>query len=214
MCDGEPPTSLQRPIVLSFDHFASLEKNDWTFIIYYQESGSTQWNRNLKPSQPAANKNKGSIKFFFQVGRQSCHVMTACFGRYLLSGKPRHRNVTPLKCVRLLIYWTPPYEEELSEPSGYDQVPFSNDGTVNIASPILSSKSEFIRVYIVPGVAMSLENVQQQERRSFRGVKLAEAHNFFLSQYGALCIQLEKTNSISLAENVDQAQYQQYLVCS
>uniref|UniRef100_A0A915CLR9 Netrin receptor UNC5 n=1 Tax=Ditylenchus dipsaci TaxID=166011 RepID=A0A915CLR9_9BILA len=98
----EEEDSLRRPVVLSFEHCASLfPKDNWQFLVYEQALGD--------PTQPCEivcrlGEENINTPVYVQLERQRCHLMTDHFGRFLLAGRPKRPNVAAQKRVHLAAY--------------------------------------------------------------------------------------------------------------
>lgn len=95
--------ALRRPIILSFEHCASLfPKDNWQFSIYanYDVKGSSNtWEQVCRLGDEDLN-----TPVYAQLERQRCHLVTDQFGRYLLVGQRRRSNVAPQKRAHLAAY--------------------------------------------------------------------------------------------------------------
>lgn len=202
---------MRRPIVISFEHCASLfPKNNWQFVLYGDlsnnnndaitsnnsvENNIKEKNDSILNNQNNVNKNNNwevlcrvgeenlNTRVYVVIEREQCHIMTENFGRFLLAGRAKRSNVAAQKRVHL---------------AAYCSVILTNKNDYNITT---------IRVYCVPETQMSIESVRKQEDNK-NGILLSEVENFLMLPFGALCCCLEEIgNGYTL-----QADSNQYLV--
>lgn len=207
-----PTAHMRRPIVISFEHCASLfPKDNWQFILYGDLSNGINNNNyneiiNNNLIEDNNNQNNDNInnkkningnwevlcrvgeenlntRVYVVIEREQCHIMTENFGRFLLAGRAKRLNVAAQKRVHLAAYCT---------------AILTNEGNYNITS---------IRVYCVPETQMSIEGVRKQEDDN-NGILLSEVENFLMLPQGALCCCLEEINNAYTL----QADSNQYLV--
>ncbi|KAI1725123.1 ZU5 domain-containing protein [Ditylenchus destructor] len=153
--------TLHRPIVLSFEHCASLfPKDNWQLAIYGQTTSGGPWEVVCRLGEENLN-----TPLYAHLERQRCLLMSEQLGRFLLAGRPRRANTAPHKRVHLSAYCS----------------------VVTGEIPLVSS----IRVYFVPEMCTAVENVRQQEDDTHRGLLLAEAEGFLMRPTGSLCCCLE-----------------------
>lgn len=122
MCEQQNQTIsqipvLRRPVILSFEHCASLfPKDNWLFSVYanYDVKGVTNtWEQVCRLGDENLN-----TPVYAQLERQRCHLITDQFGRYLLVGQRRRPNVAPQKRVHLAVYCTVSNTFECSKNAG------------------------------------------------------------------------------------------------
>ena len=133
LCETEPETTSQKPVVLTFEHCASLfPKDNWQFILYADWGLDRGWEVAAKLGEENIN-----TPVYVHLERERCHVMTEQFGRFFLAGRARRLNVAAQKRVRLAAFIST---------DNFDQ-----------------SKSMSIRIYCVPEIEMAIETVRKQE---------------------------------------------------
>lgn len=212
LCDAEPPINLERPVTLSFDHFASLSsgKENWRFSLYYSKIDSDPLNGNswkkVCETKTGVFTGRGSKNFpriFVHVGTRRCLVMAGQFGRFLLAGKPRNTKTDVYKRVKIGLYWTPQNSNFLNSNVVYDSVPLTANSNFQHVN------SSQVRIYCVPDTSASTENVRQQEKILHEGIQLTESRIIRLKESGSICCLFESFHSNSYSE---QPKSQHYLV--
>uniref|UniRef100_A0AC35U5L4 Netrin receptor UNC5 n=1 Tax=Rhabditophanes sp. KR3021 TaxID=114890 RepID=A0AC35U5L4_9BILA len=160
-----------KPIVLSFDHNASLfPKDNWVFTIYANFGLQEGWHpvNSFSSSESIAKLATSNVEgCIFSVEREKCHVMSNKFGQFLLTGKSKKKNNKPSKRIHISAYIS------------------ANE--LNSTCPLT------LRVYFVPETGMAVENIRQQEEN--QGYLIAELNNFLLNEKGSIGCQVEENIS-------------------
>uniref|UniRef100_A0A0N4Z9P1 Netrin receptor UNC5 n=1 Tax=Parastrongyloides trichosuri TaxID=131310 RepID=A0A0N4Z9P1_PARTI len=161
-----------KPIVLTFDHNASLfPKDNWIFTLYANYGLNDGWHAvNSFSSSETISKwaENDSQDCIFMVEREKCHVMSQRFGQFLLVGKSKKKSNQPSKRIHISAYIS------CSEFNASRVCPSS------------------IRLYFVPETGMAVENVRKQEEK--QGYLVSEVENFLLKENGSLCCKLYDEN--------------------
>uniref|UniRef100_A0A7E4UX97 Netrin receptor UNC5 n=1 Tax=Panagrellus redivivus TaxID=6233 RepID=A0A7E4UX97_PANRE len=162
LCETEPDTIFTKPVIIMFDHCASVfPKDNWQFVLYADWGLGLGWEIATVLGEENLN-----TPVYLHMERERCRVMSENFGRFFLAGRPKRPNVAAQKRVRFAAYVSPPEANHFV------------------------AGSFGIRVYCVPEVGMAVENVRKQEE-TVNGVLLAQAENFLMREQGSLCICLE-----------------------
>uniref|UniRef100_A0A0K0E698 Netrin receptor UNC5 n=2 Tax=Strongyloides stercoralis TaxID=6248 RepID=A0A0K0E698_STRER len=161
-----------KPIVLTFDHNASLfPKDNWIFTLYANYGCKEGWHAvNSFSSNESISKitENTTPDCIFIVEREKCHVMSQKFGQFLLVGKAKKKSNQPSKRIHI---------------SAYISSSEFNNSKISPTS---------IRLYFVPETGMAVENVRKQEEN--QGYLVGEAENFLLKENGSLCCKLFNQN--------------------
>uniref|UniRef100_A0A0N5BDD9 Netrin receptor UNC5 n=1 Tax=Strongyloides papillosus TaxID=174720 RepID=A0A0N5BDD9_STREA len=190
VCDNEVYSNtnfkneMLKPIVLTFDHNASLfPKDNWIFTLYANYGLNDGWHAvnsfsSIESiSKLTDNENNDCI---FMVEREKCHVMSHKFGQFLLVGKSKKKSNQPSKRIHISAYIS------RNEFNGSKVCPTS------------------LRLYFVPETGMAVENVRKQEEHL--GYLVVEGENFLLKENGSLCCKLfnqsnQEIQAVEINEN-------------
>jgi leucine-rich repeat transmembrane protein FLRT len=162
---GPASVRLDKPVVLTFPHCASVKHGQWALSLFTTHSAD---DTEQQPAwRPICNLGRETINtpVYVQMDSTECHVMTDTLARYTLTGEPRTPTSRAVKILRLAVF--------------APQVPLSVDYN--------------LRVYFVEDTHDALEGVMQVERRL--GGQLLDQPKQMLFQFnngGNLCVRIEE----------------------
>jgi len=98
LCD-QRPLQLDRPVILSVEHCASLfpKENCWLFAVWAQlDPQNGEWTRCWEEDG-----SENGCEFGLHIDRERWHLLTRRSGRFLLIGKQRRSHVAAQKRVNI-----------------------------------------------------------------------------------------------------------------
>lgn len=192
-------THMRRPVVISFEHCASLfPKDNWQFVLYGDLSNSivnnnyTGLNNNTEDNVKQKNdiesilnnqtqsNTKGNWEVLCRIGEENLNTCV-----YVVIEREQCHIMTE-NFGRFLLAGRAKRPNVAAQKrvhlAAYCTVVLTNNAEYDITS---------IRVYCVPETQMSVESVRKQEDDN-NGILLAEVENFLMLPYGSLCCCLEE----------------------